>query len=384
MRRIYGEVFTDMTSATVQRLRQWSIGVAITLTAVLTFFASEPVAADSRLSEFISQTKPQELFPQGDRFGQQQGDPPILPVYAADRLLGYAYLNTDFTGAVGYSGKPVYVLVGIDLDGVITGIKLVEHKEPIVLVGVPESRVVEAINKLVGTKIGPVVAGKERPPQPQIISGATVTVLVMADSITRSAVRLLRSGRVTPTAEAALGTAPDEGSGSIDETQSEVRDWQSLLGDGSIRRLRLTIGDVNKAFEQSGNAEAATNPEPGDPADTFIDLYVALVSVPTIGKSLLGEATYHRLRDRLKHADEEDEDETEDEEGNNGQRQALLVASNGVYSFKGSGYVRGGIFDRIELLQDGYGTRFRDRDHERVAALEAAVLQSFEPSARLT
>ncbi len=63
-----------------------------------------------------------------------QGDPPILPVYADDSLLGYVYLNSDFTGSVGYSGKPVHMLVGIDTAGVITGFELVDHKEPIVLV----------------------------------------------------------------------------------------------------------------------------------------------------------------------------------------------------------------------------------------------------------
>ncbi|HEX2727459.1 MAG TPA: 4Fe-4S binding protein, partial [Beijerinckiaceae bacterium] len=38
---------------------------------------------------------------------------------------------------------------------------------------------------------------------------------------------------------------------------------------------------------------------------------------------------------------------------------------------KGSGYVRGGIFDRIEVLQDGQGTRFRDRHHTRLGAFAA-------------
>jgi transcriptional regulator of nitric oxide reductase len=42
------------------------------------------------------------------------------------------------------------MLVGIDPEGVVRGLKLVEHKEPIVLVGVPEKRVVEAINRLTG------------------------------------------------------------------------------------------------------------------------------------------------------------------------------------------------------------------------------------------
>ena len=72
------------------------------------------------------------------------------------------------------------------------------------------------------------------------------------------------------------------------------------LDDGSVRRLHLTVGDINEAFVRSGNEAAAARPEPGEPDDTFIDLYTALVSVPTIGRSLLGEAAYDTLRQRLK------------------------------------------------------------------------------------
>lgn len=308
--------------------------------------------AESRLAEFAAHATPQEFFPNATRFGAAQGEPPILPVYAEDRLLGYVYLNSDFTGAIGYSGKPVHMLIGIDTDGVIAGFKLVEHKEPIVLIGVPERKVVEAINKLLGTRIGPIAAGKEHAPQPNIVSGATVTVLVMADSVIRSAVRLLRSGRLAAGAES--GVAPTPVVKKIDLGKSEIRDWQSLLGDGSVRRLHLTIGEINDVFAKSGNAEAAANPVPGNPQDTFIDLYIALASVPTIGESLLGEAAYERLRSRLKP-----------------DQQAIIVAGEGVYSFKGSGYVRGGIFDRIELLQAGSGTRFRDRNYERVGDIAA-------------
>ena len=357
----------------------WLSSVLIALVVLLS--NGGLVCAASRLAEFASKATPHEFFPKATRFGEQQGEPPILPVFAADRLLGYVYLNTDFSGAVGYSGKPVSMLVGIDTEGVITGSKLAEHKEPIVLVGVPERRVVEAVNKLIGTRIGPIAAGKERPPQPDIVSGATVTVLVMADSVIRSAVRLVRSGRISPTVQGVPGAAPLSGRKTIDQAQSEIQDWDSLLGDGSIGSLRLSIGEVNQAFEKSGKAEATANPEPGDPEETFIDLYVALVSVPTIGKSLLGEAAYERLRARLDHDDDDDNDEDDNDKENenaDAQRQAIIVAANGIYSFKGSGYVRGGIFDRIELLQDGYGTRFRDRDHERIGALEAVGAPVFK------
>lgn len=325
-------------------------GLVATVFAVL--ISVTPASAQSRLSDFAGHVSPQDFFPSATRFGAPQGEPPVLPVYAGDAHLGFVYLNSDFTGSIGYSGKPVHILVGLDTHGVITGFKLVDHKEPIVLVGVPEKRVVEALNKLIGLKIEPIASGTARAPQPDIVSGATVTVLVMADSVVRSAVRLIRSGRISAGAVAGAHAAAD--TKILDMDATAARDWMGLLGDGSVRRLRLSVGDINAAFERSGNAEAAAHPEAGDPNETFIDLYAALASVPAIGKSLLGEAGYERLRSRLKPG-----------------QQAILVAGDGRYSFKGSGYVRGGIFDRIEIEQDGNGARFRDRNHERLGAIEA-------------
>ncbi|WP_298727353.1 NosR/NirI family protein [uncultured Ferrovibrio sp.] len=269
-------------------------------------------------------------------------------------MQGYVYLNADFTNATGYSGKPIHMLVGIDPNGSITGIRLVDHKEPIVLIGIPEAKVVAAMNSLVGRNMGAVASGTERPPQVDIVSGATVTVLVMGDSVVRSAVRLIRSGRLSGAAASASPAAAPVQARQVDTDNSEVRSWDDLVGDGSVRRLSLSVGDVNEAFTRAGNAEAARNAETDQPDDSFIEMFVAPVSVPTIGRSLLGDEGYARLRDRLQPGQE-----------------AIVVAGDGAYSFKGSGYVRGGIFDRIELLQDGSSTRFRDRNHMRLGALQA-------------
>lgn len=312
--------------------------------------------AAGRLAQFLQKAQPGEFFEDADRFGDLQGDPPIAPVYRGDELLGHVYLNSDFTAAVGYSGKPIHILVGIDSNGVIRGFKLVDHKEPIVLIGIPEAKVVAALNALVGKDLGRVSAGSERPPQVDIVSGATVTVLVMGDSVVRSAVKLIRSNRLSGLAPA--GAAPASAAAdtrTLDLSKADTRDWQTLVGDGSVRSLRLSVGEVSKAFEDAGRAQAAARPETGNPEDRFIDLHVAPVSVPTIGLSLLGERGYERLRGRLKPG-----------------QHAILVAGDGAYSFKGSGYVRGGIFDRIELLQDGQGIRFRDRNHTRLGDIAAA------------
>ena len=334
----------------------WRLAI-IMFMSCLTVSPSEEVWAQtaSRLQEFLPKAQPSDLFKDADRFGAPQGAPPITPAYKGGLLLGYAYLNSDFANAVGYSGKPIHVLVGIDPSGLITGLKLVDHKEPIVLVGIPERRVVDAVNGLIGKNIGAVANGAERPPQVDILSGATVTMLVMGDSVVRSAVRLLRSGRLGASAQASPSGGQLASARTVDLQKTEIRDWESLVGDGSVRRLHLTIAEVNDAFAKAGNLAGAQHPESGDPGADFIDLYVAPVSVPSIGRSLLGEDEYERLAKRLKPG-----------------QQAILVAGDGAYSFKGSGYVRGGIFDRIELLQDGAGTRFRDRNHTRLGAIAAA------------
>jgi NosR/NirI family nitrous oxide reductase transcriptional regulator len=78
------------------------------------------------------------------------------------------------------------------------------------------------------------------------------------------------------------------------------------------------------------------------------------VSVPTIGRSLLGDAEYRNLQEKLAPG-----------------QSAVLVAADGRYSFKGSGYVRGGIFDRFQVTQGDNTIRFRDRQHDRIGRLAA-------------
>ncbi len=326
--------------------------VALAIAFILVSLSPAPAWAAGRLAEFLQKAQPSELFEGADRFGELQGDPPVVPVHRGSDLAGYVYLNSDFTSSVGYSGKPIHILVGIDAAGVVRGFKLVGHSEPIVLIGIPEAKVVAALNSLVGRDLGRVASGAERPPQVDIVGGATVTVLVMGDSIVRSAVKLIRSGRLGTSGDVEAQTPVE--TRKVNPTYQEVRDWQTLTGDGSVRSLRLTVGEVTQAFERAGQAEAAKHPETHNPEDAFIELHVAPVSVPAIGLSLLGKDGYDRLRKRLKDG-----------------QQAIVVAGDGAYSFKGSGYVRGGIFDRIELLQGGEGVRFRDRNHTRLGDLAA-------------
>jgi len=304
----------------------------------------------SELQAYLAQLSASDLVPGADRFGPVEGQPPIAPVYRGRKLIGHAFLNSDHANAVGYSGKPIHIVVGIDTEGTITGLKLVHHSEPIVLIGISEERVVASLAPFIGYNPIKVTAEGRGLPDADIVSGATVTVLVMGDSIVRASIRVARAlGLGGPAVAEAAGPTHV-----LDPDAGEIADWETLIGNGSIRRLSLTKGEVNEAFRSRGDPAAASRPEPGAPEDTFIDLYAALVSQPSIGRSLLGDAEFANLQRRLKPG-----------------QHAILVAGDGPYSFKGSGYVRGGIFDRFEIIQGGETIRFRDRLHRRIGSIAA-------------
>lgn len=134
---------------------------------------------------FASQVAPGDLVPGADRFGPTGESPPVAQVFRGDQLVGYAYLNSQYVNADGYSSKPIHVMVGLDTTGTIVGLVLAHHEEPIVLVGISEERVVDYLDGLIGYNPLRAAATGEGPPTVDLVSGATVTVLVMGESVTR-------------------------------------------------------------------------------------------------------------------------------------------------------------------------------------------------------
>lgn len=315
---------------------------------------STAAQADSRLGEFLATVEPTEVFPGADGYGAVQGgELPIAQVFKGQDAVGYVYLTTDIVNTRGYSSKPIDTLVALDNEGEIVGAKLVKHDEPIVLIGIPESRMVEFINGYVGMNFikNPLPIGS--PPPVDMISGATVTLMVIGDSILRSSRIMGQAYQIGMTQDAsALAAAGAEAAPTpqvINPDLLEVKSWDSLVEEGAVGHLHMTIAEVNQLFEESGRPGAGDKPQSGNPDDTFFDIYTAVVSVPTIGRSLLGESEYEYMQSRL-------------QEG----QQAILIAGNGIYSFKGSGYVRGGVFDRFDIIQGLHSFRFTDLQHRRL------------------
>ena len=325
------------------------------LLAVLCLALLPAAAGADTLSKFLEDLAPGDLAEGADAFGPVREDVPVAPVLRGGETVAWAYLTTDLVGTTGYSGKPIHVVAAISPDAVLTSAHLVKHSEPIVLIGIPNSKMLALTESYAGLDLKAEAAAGGSAHDLDIISGATVTVMVIDDSIVRAGLKVARALGLGGLAEVVSGPRRK-----LDPSVEETRDWQALSGDGSIRRMTLDIGQINRAFEGSGDERAAARPEPGDPGETYIDMHVALVSVPAIGRSLLGEAEYRNLTGWL-------------EEGEH----AILVLGRGPYSFKGSGYVRGGIFDRIQLIQGDSSVRFFDRQHRRLGDLATGDAPTF-------
>ena len=164
-------------------------------------------AASLQAADFAERYPPvRGFFPQADRFGELEGEPLAAPVYRGDTLLGYAYLTTDVVRIPAYSGKPINTLVGFDLNGRITGIEIVQHEEPILVIGITNERLQRFARQYVGKSVYDKIAiGGTREGYVTIdaISGATITMMVENASIMQS-VRKVAEARGIQFAPAAV------------------------------------------------------------------------------------------------------------------------------------------------------------------------------------
>ncbi len=309
------------------------------------------------LQEYLPDTVASELVPGADGFGPVRDDLAVAPVLKGGQTVAWAFVTSDFVGTTGYSGKPIHTLVAIGTDAKIVGVRLVKHSEPIVLIGIPEAKVKALVAGYAGLDLVAEAKSGGTAHEVDIISGATVTVMVIDDSIVRSGLKVARAlglGGLAP--ETAKAGPRFE----IDPAAAPPADWAEAEGDGTLRRLSLDVAQVNAAFAEHPDERARERALAEAPQTTFIDMQAALVSVPPVGKALLGPAEEANLEGWLG-------------EGEN----AVAVMARGLYSFKGSGYVRGGIFDRIVLIQDDVSVRFRDRDHRRLGGVALAGAPEF-------
>lgn len=217
---------------------------------------------------------------------------------AKGAVIGYVFQSLDVVDIPAYSGKPINTQVILDPAGVIRDAYVLEHHEPILLIGIPEAKLHDFTARYSGINVRQrVVVGHSSDSQAvtvDAVAGATVTAMVVNEVIMRAAHEVAVSLKLiedkASTAQKVALVRPD---------LFEPANWAQLTGNGAVRRLHLTRGQVDDAFKGT-EAEGVEVAGPGQADETFIDLYVADLNAPTIGRNLLGEAQYRVLMQGLK------------------------------------------------------------------------------------
>ncbi len=285
-----------------------------------------------------------DVFPGATHFSERMGQPPYVEAYGdADprapgqrRLLGYVMLSTDITDIPAYSGKPVVTLIGMDTEGRYVGVKVLKHSEPILLLGIPEKALEDFNNQYLGKSVkDSIEVGPSRPDENILgldaISGATVTVIAQNQVMQLSGSAVARQvGIIEPTVRPSARFA----------VKDQRYTWEQLQKMGAVKRLRVMP-------EQVGLDRGA---------EPFIELWFGDLNHPDIGRSLIGDRSHANLHQRLSPGDSA----------------FFVIRTAGVESFKGSGFVRGGLYDRVQVKQGADSFTFRDLDSLNLYGLEAA------------
>jgi transcriptional regulator of nitric oxide reductase/ferredoxin len=289
----------------------------------------------------ISAAQVEEVMPAATRVERMAGDPAAAPAYRDDELIGYVFRTREVVQSVGYSGKPLDVLVGLDLDARITGATLLEQHEPILVIGVSHEDLEAFVDQYRGLDIREPVEVTRLAPGPgevDAVSGATISSTVINDAIIRAARAIARSRGLF-------------GEAVIDLASFEPLDWQALLADGSLAELELSVGEAQTALAAH---RAQLYPAGAGPAPeaTLAELYFGLATPARIGRNLLGERLYGEAMADLAEGD-----------------QLIFVGGRGLYSFKGTAWRRQGTFDRIQIVQADRTFQLSEDQHRRVDEL---------------
>ena len=264
--------------------------------------------------------------------------PPVWRVTGPQGPLGVIASTWEIVGSVGYSGKPIDILLALDAQGRVAGAELVRHNEPILTLGISTEAIAAYVSAFRGFDIAAPVAAAftVREGLPPVIKRATVSTGVIRDAILRTA-RTVALGRGLVQA----------GQAQVDRVSFTQKSWAALEAEGALARAAISLSEARAALAGGDNP-------PPEGAGPFIEVWAGLIDPPSVGRSLLGQKLYTRATAALGPGDA-----------------ALFVGSRGMHSHRGTAWRKDGLFDRIEVIQGENTFRLSAGDYLRVDHLDA-------------
>lgn len=332
---------------------------ALALAVLLfTLCAGLPAQAGTMTRDTMRQAFPPPLV-----VGEKDRELPVWPIFKQDGtatpIIAYVFESIDMAPIPGFSGTPFNLLVTLDAKGVFTSVRVLSHHEPVFLDGLgeePMRRFVEqykGVSLMQSIKIGAGGNSQATPGSANVyldgVAKATASVRILNQSLLAASLKVAR---------AKMGYAQGRDPERVARIRPEIyapMDWAALAGAGLVSGKAFSNRDIEQAF--AGTVGAGQNREAGQSPDAaFIGLHAAYLSVPAVGRNLLTPEGWKVLQGRLDPGDH-----------------ALLIVSQGRYSFLGDDFVRGSVPDRLTLQQEGLPMELRDLDLDARLILPAAL-----------
>ncbi|MBL8429637.1 MAG: 4Fe-4S binding protein [Dechloromonas sp.] len=280
--------------------------------------------------------------------------------------VGYVFESIDLAPIPGFEGTPMNFLVSIDKKGNFLNVELLHQHEPVFLGGLGEAPLREFITQYANRNIKQqfliaLNAARNRTGPADTRSGQTILDGVSKATASVRIVNQSVLGAALEVARAKLGFAARKERGPAAQVRAEVEDpvtFAEMLKNGMVGRLRLSNAEAEKLFAGTDGAgvddEALARPD-----EVFVDLYIAYLNTPTIGRAILGDAQYKAVIDR-----------------NFDNEHLWWIATAGRYPFVDDAFVPGAQSRRLTLAQDGYFLEARDRGFEPSVSVAGVELNT--------
>jgi len=295
-----------------------------------------------------------QKFPSPYIVGDKDTELPVWPIFKQEmtstELIGYVYESIDFVSLPGFAGAPINLLVALDAKGNFMDVQVVSHHEPVFLEGYGPQPLINFVNQYKGLSLTQNITIETGTRQKSRMDGNNVRI----DGVSKAtaSVRIINQTLLTSSLAVARKKLGFSGSHDPDQIARVKADYfetltgAQLFGKNLIAHLALANREVEKAYAGTPGEGLDTEGN-ADPDGMFIDLYSALVSVPSIGKNLLDAASWERLSGRLEKGDH-----------------AILVMWGGRYSITPEDFKAGTSPERLSLKQSGLPIEMRDLDLE--------------------
>jgi NosR/NirI family nitrous oxide reductase transcriptional regulator len=308
----------------------------------------DPPPLDQRLTPELVE----RVFPGAERLGPVEGSPPSIAVYRNDEIVGFLLSTIDVVAAPGYSGIPFDVIVGVGIDGLITGAEVIYHHEAFIERDpVRQVRLDQYLDGLAGTTRD---SPRSDLADPDFVAGATVSARSMRLAVWDSARLILRarSGRppiTEPTLdiESFLPRSPDE-----------------LVAAGALAHGMISNADMAAWIASEVGTDVALDSRIGrQPERSYLDVFVGLATPAIVGRNLLGAVRYDEIF------------------ANEAPPIAVLFVTRGDFNPRGVSYMNastGYRLDRVRLVQGDITLNFIKDDFIRVAGPNTGIIDALD------